>query len=45
MQNYYSSTDVQRGIVQFYNKIASRLMNGISFIFLKYVLFYFVVLN
>jgi len=28
MQNYYSSTDVQKGIIQFYNKIASRLMNG-----------------
>lgn len=28
MQNY-SSSDVQSGIVQFYNKIASRLMNGI----------------
>lgn len=28
MQNYYSNTDVQRGIVQFYNKIASRLING-----------------
>lgn len=27
MQNYYSSTDVQRGIVQFYNNIASRLLN------------------
>lgn len=31
MQNYYSNTDVQSGIVKFYNKIASRLMNGISF--------------
>lgn len=28
MQHYYSSSDVQSGIVQFYNKIASRLMNG-----------------
>jgi len=31
MQNYYSNTDVQSGLVKFYNKIASRLMNGISF--------------
>lgn len=29
MQNY-SNSDIQNGIVQFYNKIASRLMNGIS---------------
>lgn len=28
VQNYYSDNDVQIGAVQFYNKIASRLMNG-----------------
>lgn len=28
IQNYYSNSDIQNGIVQFYNKIASRLMNG-----------------
>ncbi|VVC39819.1 Hypothetical protein CINCED_3A016115 [Cinara cedri] len=32
MQNYYSSNDVQNGIILFYNKISSRLMNGILYI-------------
>jgi len=32
VQNFYSSSEIQNGIVQFYNKIASRLMNGIVYI-------------